>query len=327
MDFINETNWEARLFTGAIDDTQVGGWLVVRATYEVDRARGRLVPTEVRWPVFHDNVVTRYGTFPSDNHPAHHGCDLVVLGNARCHRPTTRTSASFRVGEFLRSIDVFGDRRWVRKAGGTLVPSNPEPFVEMPLDWSRAYGGDALLRGDRYEHPMNPSGRGSYADEASAEGGHLPNLEDSSELIERWNDGPTPAAWGPVARAQPWQMQEAVAKQGWTRANQPTSAEFMRVARGCTPAAAVPRNVAPMVRGNEAVSICLGDDRWDFVLPGWSLRVRVEVGADRGMHRAAVSGLWFLADTQLLVATFRTRWRYPMRPRETRAATLFALAA
>lgn len=327
MDFINDTNWEARLFTGAIDDAQLGGWLVARATFEVDRARGRLIPTEVRWPVFHESVDTRYGTFPSDNHPTHEGCDLVVLGSARCRRPTARTAASFSVGGFTRSLDVVGDRRWVRGADGALVASEPEPFTEMSLDWRNAYGGSGEYRGGRQAHPLNPAGKGCYASEEAAEGGALPNLEDPAERIARWHDGPTPAAWGPVARAQPWQMLARVREQGWTTQAQASREAFLRLARGCHPAASVPQNVAPAVRGDEAVRIALGDDRWDFTLPGWNLRVNVEVGADRFACRTDVSGLWFLAETQLLVVTFRSKWRYPMRPRETRSATLSALAA
>ena len=327
MDFINDTSWEARLFTGAIDDAQLGGWLVARATFAVDRARRRILPPEVRWPVFHEQVNTRHGTFPSDNYPMHRGCDLVVLGSARCRQPTPRTKAAFTVGDFTRSIDVLGDRRWIRGSDGALIPSAPEPFTEMPLDWSRAYGGTVEHRGVPVAHTMNPVGRGSYPDEASAEGRHLPNLEDPTETIRRWSDGPTPAAWGPIARAQPWQMQEAVRQARWNQGEVPTREAFSRMARSCTPAAAVPRNVAPLVRGDESVTIALGDDRWDFTLPGWNLQVRVDVGAERFVRRAVVSGLWFVADTQLLVVTFRSRWRYLMRPREVRAATLFALAA
>lgn len=327
MDFTNDTQWDARLFTGALDDQQMGGWMVARATFEVDRARGRLIPTEVRWPVFHDPVDTRYGTFPSDNYPVHRGCDLVVLGSARCRQPIARSRASFTVGDFTRSIDVIGDRRWVRDPAGALVPSAPTPFTSMDLDWTRAFGGTVDHRGEPCAHPMNPTGRGAYPDEASAEGCALPNLEDPAQPIRHWNDGPTPAAWGPIARAQPWQLREAVARQGWTTTEEATNEAFLALARACTPAAAVPRNVAPAVRGDEAVSIALGDDRWDFTLPGWNLQVRVTVGAEQFVRRTVVSGLWFLADTQLLVVSFRTRWRYLMRPREVRAATLFARAA
>ncbi len=327
MHFTNDTNWEARLFTGALDDVQLGAWLVARATFEVDQSRRRLIPTEVRWPIFHEKVTTRYGTFPSDNYPIPRGCELVVLGSARCRQPTRRTQASFSVGDFTRSIDVIGDRRWVRGANGTLVPSAPEPFAEMNLDWTRALGGRSETHGETIEHPLNPVGRGAYGDEEHAEGGLLPNLEDPAEPIRSWTDSPVPAAWGPVARSVPWQMTEGVKRQGWGLDNPPTDEAFDALARSCTPSAAVPRNAAPKVRGDESVAIALGDDRWDFKLPGWNLKVDVQVGAERSRQRTSISGLWFLADTQLLVVSFRSWWRYVIRPRETRSATLRAIAA
>lgn len=323
MQLINDTAWEARLFTGAIDEQQLGAWLVARATFTVDAARGTLTPSAVRWPVLHEPVATRYGTFPSDNHPRHRGCDLVILGSARCRRPTTSTTASFRVGDFERSIDVIGDRRWVRDGRGALVASAPEPFTRMPLDWSRAFGGRPEAHGESFAHPLNPDGRGACVDEAAVEGSPLPNLEDPSERIRAWSDSPTPAAWGPVARATPWQMADGVKRAG--RALTPE--EFDAHVRGLTPAGAVPRNVAPGARGDEQVRVALGDDRWEFALPGWSLRVDVRLGEERVALRTSLAGLWFLADTQLLVVTFRSRWRYPMRPREARRATLLADAA
>lgn len=323
MELVNDTAWEARLFTGAIDDKQMGAWLVTRATFLVDRERGRLIPTEVRWPIFHEPVTTRYGTFPSDNYPVHRGCELLILGSARCRQPVRRTRASFVVGAFNRSIDVVGDRRWVRSAAGALVPSEPEPFSAMSLDWTRAYGGSCEVHGEPSAHRLNPVGKGLCYDAETCEGTPLPNLEDPDEPIRAWSDTPTPAAWGPVPCSTPWQMRERLS--GWRTA--PSDEEFAALAKSVTPSASVPRNTATAVRGDEDVVIELGDDRWAFALPGWSLKVDVRVGDDRSRQRTSASGLWFLADTQLLVVTFRSRWRYALRPRETRSATLHARAA
>lgn len=323
MELVNDTAWEARLFTGAIDERQMGAWLVARATFSVDRARGRLVPTEVRWPIFHQQVATRYGTFPSDNHPMSRGCELLILGSARCERPVRRIRTTFTVGDFSRSIDVIGDRRWVRSEEGTLVPSEPEPFTAMSLDWARAYGGSTEADGEPAAHRLNPIGKGLCLGAESCEGAPLPNLEDPAEPIAAWSDTPTPAAWGPVPRVTPWQIRELLTG----RRDPPSEEEFAALAKAVTPSASVPRNTAPAVRGDEEVTIELGDNRWAFSLPGWNLKVDVEVGGERSWQRTTVSGLWFLAETQLLVVTFRSRWRYPLRPRETRSARLHALAA
>lgn len=323
MELLNDTAWEARLFTGAIDDRQMGAWLVARATFAVDSARGRLIPTEVRWPIFHEKVATRYGTFPSDNYPMSHGCELLILGSARCRQPVRRTRASFTVGSFSRSLDVIGDRRWVRTAEGALVPSEPESFTAMSLDWARAYGGRSETHGEPTAFGLNPDGKGICLSEETSEGTALPNLEDPAEPIRHWNDAPTPAAWGPVPRSTPWQIRERLRG----RQDAPSDEEFAALAKTVTPCASVPRNTPPAVRGDEEVAIELGDDRAAFSLPGWNLKVDVQVGAERSRQRTSVSGLWFLADTQLLVVTFRSRWRYPLRPRETRSAMLRALAA
>ena len=321
MLLINESGFEARLFTGAIDDEQLGAWVVARATYAIDREWETLSRGPSQWPVFHDRVATPFGTFPSDNSPRHRGCDLVILGSVRCVRPTPSTVASVEVGDHARSIDVIGDRRWVRASDGSLVPSAPLPFTEMPVGWNRAFGGSCGTGESAGRHPLNAPGRGLYADERSAEGGLLPNLEDPYERIRAWSDAPTPAAWGPVARARPWEMNDALQHRD-AGAGPVTPSELERIAYGCTDAASVPRNRVSAVRGGERVRVRLGDEAWSFRLPDCNLRVDVAVGAERFSTRTTISGLWFLADTQLLVVTFRSRWRYRMRPREERCATL-----
>ena len=39
-------------------------------------------------------------------------------------------------GDVDKRLAVVGDREW---RGG--VPTNPTPFVEMPIDWRHAFGG------------------------------------------------------------------------------------------------------------------------------------------------------------------------------------------
>ena len=326
MRFDNETALDARLFTGALDTQSLGAWLVARATYAVDRTTGTLTPAPCQWPVFHHRVQTAFGTFPSDDSPKHEGCDLVVLGSARCAAPVRQTVASFTVGAHRRCIDVIGDRRWVRRNDGVLVPSEPEPFTEMTLGWNRADGGTLGDDDDRTTHPLNPCGRGLCTAEEMAEGQLLPNLEDPSERIARWSDTPTPAAWGPIAKALPWQVEHHLRARG-TDAPPLEDAAFAEVVRNATEAASPPRNVIGALRGDERVELRLGDDAWRFVLPGLALRLDVEVGAQRFATRVSVSGLWFLADTQLLVVSWRSRFRYRMRPREERRATLRAMPA
>lgn len=116
---------------------------------------------------------------------------------------------SLRVGDELRRLIVFGERRWRRDRGGALTASEPAPFEAIPLSWRRAFGGgyDAppgLLPGTelpvpalRVDHALNPSGVGFYADERAAEGQPLPSIELPDQLVRQWSDRPEPGGFTP----------------------------------------------------------------------------------------------------------------------------------
>ncbi|WP_438040366.1 DUF2169 family type VI secretion system accessory protein [Sorangium sp. So ce128] len=72
--------------------------------------------------------------------------------------------AILRAGAALvdKRLEVVGDR-----AGGAAA-ALPEPFVKMPIEYQRAYGGPG--------EPENPLGVGAGADERVGGGGALPNL-------------------------------------------------------------------------------------------------------------------------------------------------------
>ena len=92
-----------------------------------------------------------------------------------------------KVGSVDKRLAVFGDRAW--KLG---VPSQPAPFTEMPLTWSRSFGGKGFTK--------NPVGRG-YAPEKTEGGGEvhfLPNVENPKRLVKAPGDRPEPATFGPA---------------------------------------------------------------------------------------------------------------------------------
>ncbi len=97
-----------------------------------------------------------------------------------------------RVGGLQKSLNIVGDRYWLsgRRA------SEPRPFSEMPLDWSRAYGGP--------EYALNPLGRGHG--ETEIEGQRLqllPNLElPGYEVQSAGQEGP-PVSFGALDLSWP----------------------------------------------------------------------------------------------------------------------------
>ncbi|MBK9263894.1 MAG: DUF2169 domain-containing protein [Polyangiaceae bacterium] len=123
--------------------------------------------------------------------------ELLVHG--RCFTagrvPRTAASARVKVGSIDKTLYVIGDRTWRRDG----VPGEPQPFTEMPIHYSRAFGGEG--------YPQNPIGVGfAKAKENGQEVHRLPNIELPGKLIQSKSDKPTPAGFGPydLLWAQRW---------------------------------------------------------------------------------------------------------------------------
>jgi uncharacterized protein YjbI with pentapeptide repeats len=85
-----------------------------------------------------------------------------------------------------RRLMVYGNRKW-----GVSGMTPPEPFTEMRVDYSRAFGGE---KDDR-----NPIGRGlGPIEEDGANVYPLPNVEDPRHLVRSKGDRPPPASPGPM---------------------------------------------------------------------------------------------------------------------------------
>src|SRR5579863_9394918 len=72
----------------------------------------------------------------------HPGTDITVLGTAYAPagRAVTALDASVAVGPVQKTLRVSGDRVW-EKDGTSLRISSPGPFLQMPINYERAYGG------------------------------------------------------------------------------------------------------------------------------------------------------------------------------------------
>ncbi|WP_437321049.1 DUF2169 domain-containing protein [Sorangium sp. So ce385] len=100
--------------------------------------------------------------------------------------PAPVCSVRLRLGPIDKRLAVLGDRTW--KLG---VPTEPAPFSEMPLTWSRAFGGKGFAK--------NPVGRGFAPEKSGAGEAHfLPNVEDLRQLVKAPGDRPEPATFGPA---------------------------------------------------------------------------------------------------------------------------------
>lgn len=154
------------------------------------------------------------------------GTDVYIHGHAWSEggQPARESRVQVQVGSLKRTLQVYGDRVWTGVAD--LRPSTPVPFVSMPLQWERSFGGRSAA-GARWE-PRNPIGRGLYASHSEARDSALPNLEDPDERIRSWSDAPTPAGVSPIARD--WQPRLGYAgtyDEAWRRQRAPLWPEDM----------------------------------------------------------------------------------------------------
>jgi hypothetical protein len=121
--------------------------------------------------------------------------DFVVSGSAHSpnNEPATKLRARLSVGNSIeKAVEVVGDRHWVRSHTGTVYASEPEPFINMPLVFDRAYGGSYVSEdGTRQSwYPENPVGVGCYGslDAGDFIGTPLPNIFPIGSRINNWGD-------------------------------------------------------------------------------------------------------------------------------------------
>lgn len=199
--------------------------------------------------------------------------DVVLLGHAQAGgRLVPELQVTFRVGPVGKTVQVVGDRFWVR-AAGYVTPTRPQPFDRMPLIYERAFGGWDRSPADAAKHtfePRNPVGVGFRGPEGRFEERlRLPNIEDPTNPIQRFGQVVAPAGVG--FTSPNWQPRAAFGgtyDDAWTKERMPLlPKDFDRRFFN----AASPGLVAPgYLAGNEPVLVenasPLG--RLSFSLPG-----------------------------------------------------------
>lgn len=183
-------------------------WVVaVKATYDI-APDGTLQVASTQVPVFAGPVLDNTSSemlYDTDLGPAKTGTDVILNGCA--HSPTgepvDELPIGVRVGPLTRMARVFGDRIW-RKGVIGHAPGRPEPFVRMPLTYSRALGGDDP---DHAQSTGNPLGRGLIRPQNAPF--LMPNVEDFHQRLSAPTQRPPVAAFGPVPDHWPWRARYA----------------------------------------------------------------------------------------------------------------------
>jgi len=217
---------------------------------------------------------------------------------------------SLRVGPVRKTVRIFGDRVW---RAGVLAssPSPPEPFVNMPLVWERAFGGTDQSEGPSPQlegEDRNPAGSGfrSGKGEKPIEGLRLPNLEDPRRLISSWRERPAPAAFAPLCpHWEPRRTYAGTYDQQWIERRMPYLPKdfdnrFFQLAP--------PDLVAPgYLEGGEPVEIqgATPEGLSHFNLPRYRVRVVYRLDNVRHMRPAHLDAVLIEPDEKRLVLVWR----------------------
>lgn len=125
--------------------------------------------------------------------------EFLVTGSAfqPGGKPRPTSMLRIQVGKLEKTLYVIGNRYWQRRA-----PTEAEPFVEMPIAWEKAFGGDGYDR--------NPLGKGVTPIETEQGLVHpLPNVEQPGMLVRSKKDRPEPAGLGPIDLMWPQRFSKA----------------------------------------------------------------------------------------------------------------------
>jgi len=324
MDLDNDTPFAARLLWAQLaEDADVQATLVVKATFERAGDRG-WVPVGGQVPIIDDRLDTPFGTFHGDGFVRKDGVDVCVLGTIRPQAPVRSQALALAIdGRTAQELIAFGDRRWVR-AGGRLVPSSPEPFSEMPLGYSRAYGGATEHDYETMVWPDNPVGRGYYLSDAAAENHLLPNIEaKAGPHVAEWTDQPVAAGWGPYPCY--WGIR---AREGVEPPEKPRPGEFGKI-KARLNNNAHPALILPALRDDAEIRVRgMRKQELTFVLPRFAPEVEIQLGDTRRIETTStLDGVFLWTDIEHVTLTRRVQFTYPYNRGQVRRARLRDRAA
>jgi|GEM_PF-274620 len=143
-----------------------------------------LEPEQALWT----HWATRFESqWPLEEGMPRSGGQYLVSGFAYPHDTDGRgCRVAVQVGAQSKQLLVYGRREW----DGRRVTS-PEPFTEMPLRWTHAYGGEGVSE--------NPIGMGAVpVGTDGIEVHRLPHIEDPAHPIDRPGQAVRPAGFGPI---------------------------------------------------------------------------------------------------------------------------------
>ncbi len=142
---------------------------------------------ELTGDVPHDDDLVNPLKLSSDFAPFKPRFDLLMhaASYSPSRKPEPSWDARWRVGEWSKSLRVFGDRQWIVEPL-SFRASQPAPVAKLKVDYRGAYGGPSST--------LNPVGKGF-----GLQAQQLPNIEDPQHPIKTPSDTSPPAGFGPIS--------------------------------------------------------------------------------------------------------------------------------
>jgi hypothetical protein len=314
MTLVNDSGMPAELFRMPLDEEKMLGIAVAKTTLVVGLDGSLAYDTEAPFPVFTKPEETELGTFPSDAAIRKQQVDLFVMGHARSAVPVPAMDVVLAVGQFQRAVRVFGDRVWVR-AAGSLRPSPPVEFTEMPLTWAYAYGGVAKVRDDEPVPNMdNALGRGYVLEAGKADGVALPCIEDPDALIQAWGDQPRPICFAPLPLGSYLQAEGTYVDNGENLEAEPLPSIFNF---------AHPKHRIDALRPGDRVALVgCTPEPLRFVIPNLQIMAEVNLEDRSYSFDGIIDGLYLFPDTRRVLLVHRVSFTYGYVREEIRTTRL-----
>jgi len=206
MKIIRQTPFEVGVTPIQIQAEPTRNVVVVKATLKLGE-KGLCHLAEVQspcsGPVFLDDDPEASLLRHNDYAPLKRQAEYLLVGTCRSDNgaPVTHQAISLRVGDLSKELSVFGDRYW-RHGLAAMKPSEPIPFVEMPLSWEKAFGGHGF--------EANPVGQGLHKVKVGeSERTMLPNIEERTDLVTSPHSRPQPRGTFPLSPT--WRMRTRLA--------------------------------------------------------------------------------------------------------------------
>jgi hypothetical protein len=339
MEFTNESAFPAELVRSALspDESEpMLAFVVLKVAYTVTGA-GEVRLAEEQEPFRYEAEETDLGVLPPDTAPVKPGIDVLLLGRALAPqgKPVPRMTVKLEVGESVRELAVFGDRRWVKQPPQgkpkkrkknepepepLFAASAPEPFTAIPLTYANAYGGKAKLGVYDAPNPYNLEGKGYCLEVDEAEDLALPNVEDPRALIREWRDQPRPAGFAPLPLGTLFTVERGVVHDAQKK-EQTVRPEVFQNAHPDLVFTELPPGTPVAVTGmNEG-------GRFAFAVPDLRARVAVSLGEKEYRPEGHVDTLTVYPEAGRIVLTHRTPFKYRIVPEEVRTARLVVESA